>query len=452
MLLRQTLLRVAAVTAAFASPALADNSQPGPYPVSQRTVTVTRANNTTFTAQIRYPATSSAATSPFAAAAAPAPALSFGHGFLTAVDLYDSTMDHLASHGYIVIATTSESSLFPSHSNFALDIRQCLTWLEQQNTLKTSWLVGRVDSARFAVGGHSMGGGAAALAAAADARIKCLVTLAAAETNPSAAAAAASVQVPSRFIVGSQDTIVAPATTQNQYNACDAPRQFVTIAGGSHCGFIDSAIIACDSGSISRADQLAKTHALMLEFLDTHLRGDASDFAAVWGAGAPVAGTTTTRDARTVLTLTDGALNGAAGTELVTTMSVANIGPDATAIRPRAGTAPFAVTFEPAESGVLATGATATFTVRVSSPVAVSGAVVIDAVRVRDGAGAARSLSATFTPPTNPADLDGDGGVGSGDLGILLSAWGACSGCAADIDGNGEVNGADLATLLSSWG
>jgi hypothetical protein len=133
-------------------------------------------------------------------------------------------------------------------------------------------------------------------------------------------------------------------------------------------------------------------------------------------------------------------------------MSVANVGPDATAIRPRAGTAPFAVTFEPAESGVLATGATATFTVRVSSPVAVSGAVVIDAVRVRDGAGAARSLSATFTPPTNPADLDGDGGVGSGDLGILLSAWGACSGCAADIDGNGEVNGADLATLLSSWG
>ena len=442
-----------AITCALASPtvALADNSLPGPYPVSQRTVTVTRANNSTFTAQIRYPATSSAASAPFAAAAAPAPALTFGHGFLSAVDLYDSTMDHLASHGYIVIATTSEGSLFPSHSNFALDIRQCLTWLEQQNALKTSWLVGRVDTARFAVGGHSMGGGASALAAAADARIKCLVTLAAAETNPSAAAAAANVQVPSRFIVGSQDTIVAPATTQNQYNASDAPRQFVTIAGGSHCGFIDSAIIACDSGSISRADQLAKTRALMLEFLDTHLRGDAVDFAAVWGASAPVAGTTTTRDARTVVTLASSALKGAAGTELVTTMSVANVGPDATAIRPRAGTAPFAVTFEPAESGVLATGATATFTVRVSSPVAVSGAVAIDAVRVRDGAGAARSLSATFTPPTNPADLDGDGGVGSGDLGILLSAWGACSGCAADIDADGDVGSSDLGILLSNW-
>ena len=45
-------------------------------------------------------------------------------------------------------------------------------------------------------------------------------------------------------------------------------------------------------------------------------------------------------------------------------------------------------------------------------------------LQLRDGAGAALTLNATFTPAANPAD----------------------------IDGNGEVNGADLATLLSSWG
>ena len=91
----------------LAPAALADSSQPGPFAVSQRTVTITRASGTTFTAQIRYPASSAAANAPFATAAAPAPAITFGHGFLSAVDLYDSTMDHLASHGYIVIATTS---------------------------------------------------------------------------------------------------------------------------------------------------------------------------------------------------------------------------------------------------------------------------------------------------------------------------------------------------------
>lgn len=441
-----------AAALALAGSALADNSLPGPYAVSQRTVTVTRANNTTFTAQIRYPATSSAANAPFAQAASPAPAVSFGHGFLSAVDLYDSTMDHLASHGYIVIATTSEGGFFPSHANFALDIRQCLTWLEQQTATKSSWLAGDVDTSRFAVSGHSMGGGASALAAAADARIKCLVTLAAAETNPSAAAAAANVQRPARFIVGSQDGIVAPATTQNQYTACDAPRQFVTIAGGSHCGFIDSAIVACDSGSLPRAEQLAKTRALLLEFLDTQLRGDSADYAAVWGAGAPVAGTTTVRDARATASLASGSLQGAAGTTLATTLTVTNIGPDATAIRPRAGASPFAVTFDPAESTVLAAGASATFAVGVASPAVASASVTIDAVRVRDGAGVALALAAAFTPASNPADLDGDGSVGGGDLSILLNAWGACSACVADIDGNGEVNGADLATLLSSWG
>ena len=76
----------------------------------------------------------------------------------------------------------------------------------------------------------------------------------------------------------------------------------------------------------------------------------------------------------------------------------------------------------------------------------------IDAVRVRDGAGASLSLAATFTPASNPADLDGSGSVDAGDLAILLNAWGSCAGCAADIDGDGTVDGADLATLLSSWG
>ncbi|MCE2881093.1 MAG: dienelactone hydrolase family protein [Planctomycetaceae bacterium] len=225
-----TALASALFASACAMHAAADNSLPGPFVVSQRTVTVTRPNSTTFSAQIRYPATATTASAPFNPTAGPAPAITFGHGFLSAVDLYDSTMDHLASHGYIVIATTSGGELFPNHANYALDMRYCLTWLEQQDALKSSWLFGAVDQSAFGVSGHSMGGGASALAAAADARIKALCTLAAAETNPSSSSAMTSVQRPSRFIVGSQDTIVPPSTTAAQYNACDAPRQTVNIA------------------------------------------------------------------------------------------------------------------------------------------------------------------------------------------------------------------------------
>jgi hypothetical protein len=51
---------------------------------------------------------------------------------------------------------------------------------------------------------------------------------------------------------------------------------------------------------------------------------------------------------------------------------------------------------------------------------------------------------------TIPADLDGDGRVGGGDLGLLLSNWGVSD--FGDLDGDGLVGGADLGLLLSSWG
>lgn len=48
-----------------------------------------------------------------------------------------------------------------------------------------------------------------------------------------------------------------------------------------------------------------------------------------------------------------------------------------------------------------------------------------------------------------PADLDGDGMIGAGDLAILLGAWGTT---AADLTGDGNTNAADLALLLGAWG
>lgn len=53
------------------------------------------------------------------------------------------------------------------------------------------------------------------------------------------------------------------------------------------------------------------------------------------------------------------------------------------------------------------------------------------------------------------ADLDGDGAVGSADVGLLLSAWGSCevpADCAADLNGDGSVDGLDLALLLGQVG
>ncbi len=53
--------------------------------------------------------------------------------------------------------------------------------------------------------------------------------------------------------------------------------------------------------------------------------------------------------------------------------------------------------------------------------------------------------------PPCPADLDGDGAVGGGDLAAVLASWGTAT-AAADLDGSGVVDGGDLATVLAAWG
>ncbi len=52
-------------------------------------------------------------------------------------------------------------------------------------------------------------------------------------------------------------------------------------------------------------------------------------------------------------------------------------------------------------------------------------------------------------PPTNPADLDGDGVVAAEDLTILLSNWGGSG--EGDINSDGTIDAEDLTALLSAW-
>ena len=57
-----------------------------------------------------------------------------------------------------------------------------------------------------------------------------------------------------------------------------------------------------------------------------------------------------------------------------------------------------------------------------------------------------------------PGDLDGNGRVDSGDLGLLLGYWSGDRGgcgyglCPGDLDGDGAVGPEDLAILIAHWG
>jgi dienelactone hydrolase len=203
----------------------------GKHRAGWRSVTVTRSNNTTFTARLFYPATAAGQNTTYDASGAPYAAITFGHGFFQAVSTYQSTLEHLATHGFFVIASDSEGGLFPSHQNFANDLRQSLTYLEQENANSSSIFFNQIRTNRFGASGHSMGGGASILAASQDARIKVLANLAAAETNPSAVAAMPNINAPTMLISASADTIVPVASNgQTMYNSGNAVFRMQTVS------------------------------------------------------------------------------------------------------------------------------------------------------------------------------------------------------------------------------
>ncbi|MBK8812525.1 MAG: alpha/beta hydrolase [Acidobacteria bacterium] len=259
-------------------------SAAGRFRAGWRSVTVTRPNNTTFTARLFYPATTNGQNATYDPSGGPYPAITFGHGFFQAVSNYQSTLEHLATHGYFVIASDSEGGLLPSHQNFANDLRQSLTYLESENSNSASTLFNQIQTSRFGASGHSMGGGASILAASQDPRIKALANLAAAETNPSAVNAMPSVTVPASLISASSDTIVPVASNgQLMFNAGPPPKLLPVIQGGWHCGFIDANGFGCDSGTIARSEQLAETRRLLTSFFNLYLKSDETVWKQVWG-------------------------------------------------------------------------------------------------------------------------------------------------------------------------
>ncbi len=54
-------------------------------------------------------------------------------------------------------------------------------------------------------------------------------------------------------------------------------------------------------------------------------------------------------------------------------------------------------------------------------------------------------------PPPNPYDLNGDGCVSGGDIGIFITQWGATNSF-ADFNEDGIVDAGDLGFLISNWG
>lgn len=259
------------------------------YPVGRRSVNWVdpARGNRTVGVELAYPGISSGQNVALADDSLKFPVVVFGHGFLMPASAYQWLADSLATRGFLVAFPTTEGGISPSHAQFGQDLLFVARRIIQLNDSASSFLLGRVHP-RFALAGHSMGGGASFLAAASGSSASALFNFAAAETNPSAKAAAAQTQVPSLIFSGSGDCIVRDTNQLRMYNLVPYPcKTYVNLTQVLHCQFgnndptcvIGQVTSFCNSTPVSTVSVFQRTLQLIVPFLNYYLKSDCTALA-----------------------------------------------------------------------------------------------------------------------------------------------------------------------------
>ena len=135
------------------------------------------------------------------------PAVAFGHEWLTAVDRYSRTLEHLASWGIVAAAPATERGVAPSALNFGYDLGTALNIVA-----KVRLGPGKISvhPTKLGVVGHGFGGSAAVLAAAARSAgsrftPKTAAALFPTVTSPPAERAAAALTIPGLVLAAPGD-------------------------------------------------------------------------------------------------------------------------------------------------------------------------------------------------------------------------------------------------------
>lgn len=212
----------------------------GPYTVAHVTVTTTNpSTGSNLETVIYYPSSDGGVDS----RGAPHPALVFAPGFLASPSSYPGNGEHLASWGYIVAIPN-----FPGEDIEvrASDVQHVLSYLEAENARGTSLFFQKIETDRFGLTGHSLGGLSTMMVAARDGRIKAAVALD--PTNPPAFISNWDYEAEAPDITTPLVVIGAPAQMCNNSANYNEMYTFVgsnhkaklVISSGSHCDFMDT--------------------------------------------------------------------------------------------------------------------------------------------------------------------------------------------------------------------
>jgi dienelactone hydrolase len=157
------------------------------------------------------------------------PIITWGNGTAAPTMIYRPLLSHLASWGFVVIAS---NSVMTQTGN---QLVQGIDYLIRQNGMATSEFHGMLDTDHIGSTGHSQGGGGA-INAATDPRVTCSVPIA-----PSPGRIG-QVDGPIFLVAGSTDMIVAAALVRStSYAPANGPTVFGIVNGMGHMAFAGNA-------------------------------------------------------------------------------------------------------------------------------------------------------------------------------------------------------------------
>lgn len=227
------------------------------------------------------------------APAGPVPLVVLAHGFQLPASQYEGTAAHAASFGFVVCTADFPAGFTPDHLKSAQDLLGSLDFLIAASGASGNPVSGRVDAARLALSGHSLGGKLSVLAASMDARVKVVVALDPVDSamlcNPTQCPDASDklpLAIPMAFLGETLDatgTFQACAPKADNFETFFAkaspPSLRVTLQGANHMSFIDDPTSCgtvcgfCNPATMPQVQALEISRAYLVSFLSRHLLG-----------------------------------------------------------------------------------------------------------------------------------------------------------------------------------
>jgi predicted dienelactone hydrolase len=186
------------------------------------------------------------------------PVITWGNGTGSTPNLYRALLGHLASHGFVVIASNSPQVAQGTPPPMLEGIR----WVLEQNADPSSPLYQRIDTTHIGATGHSQGGFATTTAGA-DARITTVAPLCGASTQRN-------LHGPALLFCGGMDTTVPCSSIMNAYNGItNQPVMLANLLAADHANWL-----TFGNASSVKPAEIAVTAWMRVQLMDdTALRG-----------------------------------------------------------------------------------------------------------------------------------------------------------------------------------